>query len=254
MHRLSAALWVLVAACAFAPVTHGAELRVAVAANFLRPMQDLARRFEAASGHNVVISAGSTGVHYAQIAHGAPFDLFFAADAERPRRLEQDGHAIPGTRFTYAIGRIALWSPEPGLVDRQGRVLASGRFRHLAIANPKLAPYGAAARSVLERLGLWRTLQDRLVFAQDIAQAYAFVESGNAEVGFVAYSQLLRPGQGITGSVWEVPQSLYPPIEQQAVLLVDRPAARAFVDFVRSEKARAVIRGYGYRTEDAQAP
>ena len=222
-------------------------VRVAVAANFAAPMQALAQRFEAQSGHTVLISAGSTGAHYAQIENGAPFDVFFAADERRPALLEQQGRAVAGSRFTYAIGQIVLWSPEPDLVDARGRVLGRMAFRHLAIANPQLAPYGVAARAVLERLGLWEALRDRLVLGQDIGQAYGFVHSGNAELGFVAYSQVLRPGKPVSGSLWLVPQSMYPPIEQQAVLLKEGAAAREFLEFAQSAPARALIRGYGYR-------
>jgi len=222
------------------------EVRAAVAANFSSALEDLAARFEVETGHTVLVSAGSTGAHYAQILNGAPFDVFFAADARRPELLEQEGRAVAGSRFTYAIGQIVLWSPKPGFVDAAGSILGSDRFRHLAIANPQLAPYGAAARAVLERLGLWQALRDRLVQGQDIGQTYGFVHSGNAELGFIAYSQVLRPGQQVPGSFWLVPSSLYEPIEQQAVLLEDTPAARAFLEFVRSPEGLAIIRSYGY--------
>jgi molybdate transport system substrate-binding protein len=222
------------------------EIRIAVATNFSSTMADLVTRFEASSDHTVLVSTGSTGNQYAQIKNGAPFAAFFAADARRPELLEEEGVAIPGSRFTYAVGRIALWSPRADYVDAEGRVLETGRFRHLAIANPELAPYGAAARAVLQRRGLWDALEGRLVQGQDIGQAYSFVFSGNAELGFVAYSQLRRPGQLIEGSYWLVPETLHQPIEQQAVLLEDLPAARAFLEFVKSAEARAIIRVYGY--------
>jgi molybdate transport system substrate-binding protein len=222
------------------------EIQIAVAANFSSTMADLVERFEASTDHTVLTSSGSTGSHYAQIKSGAPFDAFFAADVRRPQLLEADGNAVPGSRFTYAVGRVALWSPRPGVVDAEGRVLESPDFRFLAIANPALAPYGRAARQVLERRGLWATLGDRIVQGQDIGQTYGFVYSGGAELGFVALSQLRRPGNAIEGSYWLVPESLYDPIEQQAVLLEDRAVARLFLDYVKSDEARAIMREYGY--------
>jgi molybdate transport system substrate-binding protein len=238
----------LVAACWLAGLDAGRadEIRVAVATNFATTMNDLVARFEASSEHTVAVSAGSTGAHYAQIKNGAPFELFFAADAERPALLEDDGVAVHGSRFTYAIGRLALWSPRAGFVDAEGHVLESGDFRHIAIANPDLAPYGAAAREVLERRGLWETLRDRIVQGQDIGQTYSFVYSGNAELGFVAYSQLVRGDAPIEGSFWLVPEELHTAIEQQAVLLKDTPAARAFLAFVKGPEARAIIQKFGY--------
>ncbi len=225
---------------------HAGEIRVAVAANFASSMDELAHRFEAATGNKVLVSSGSTGAHYAQIKNGAPFEVFFAADVRRPKLLEDEGLAVPGSRFTYAVGRLALWSREPGVVDSAGRVLSTGSFRHLAIANPELAPYGAAAREVLEGLGLWQRLQPRLVRGQDIGQTYGFVYSGAAELGFVALSQLRRPGASIEGSYWLVPADAYAPIEQQVVLIKDVPAARQLLEFVKSDEARAVIRRFGY--------
>ena len=232
--------------CSAPPETQVSEVRVAVATNFAEVMEELANRFEAESGHTVLVSPASTGAHYAQIRNGAPFDVFFSADRERPELLEQEGAAVAGTRITYAIGRLVLWSPDPGLVDDAGDVLGSGEFRYLAIANPELAPYGAAARQVLERRGLWDGIQDRLVRGQDIGQTYAFVSSRNAEIGFVALSQIQRPDAEVEGSRWLVPESEHDPIEQQAVLLVDTPAAREFLDFVCGEEARALIRSFGY--------
>ena len=222
------------------------EIKVAVATNFSAAMSDLVERFELETEHTVLVSAGSTGNHYAQIKNGAPFEAFFAADSERPRLLEQEGIAVPGSRFSYAVGRLVLWSPEPGYVDDEGRVLDNGNFRRLAIANPDLAPYGAAARETLAARGLWERLAPRLALGQDIGQAYAFVRTRNAELGFVALAQLRQPGKPIEGSYWIVPQALHPPIEQQAVLLRDVSAARAFVEFVKAPAAREIIRSYGY--------
>lgn len=221
-------------------------IRVAVASNFADPLRPIARRFEAGTGHTVILSPGSTGKLFAQIVNGAPFDVFLAADTERPARLERDGVAVPGSRSTYAVGRLILWSPRPGYVDERGAVLETGRFRHLAIANPKLAPYGKAAREVLEARGLWAALQGRLVRGENIGQAFQFVNSGNAELGLVAYAQVRRPGHPVAGFGWLVPQSLHAPIAQQAVLLKDRDAARAFLAFLRSEAATEILRGFGY--------
>ena len=222
------------------------EIRVAVATNFSATMGALVVLFEHSSEHTVVLSAGSTGNHYAQIRNGAPFDAFFAADVERPTLLDQQGIAVAGSRFQYAVGRLVLWSPRPNFVDAEGRVLESGDFRFLALANPELAPYGAAAREVLLARDLWSTLQSKLARGQDIGQTYSFVHTGNAELGFVAYSQLKQPGEEIAGSYWLVPESLHRPIEQEAVLLRDVPAARELVEFVKTPAARDVIRSYGY--------
>lgn len=221
-------------------------LRVAVAANFANTAQALAQRFEAVSGHTLRLASGSTGKHYSQIHHGAPFDAFFAADAERPQLLEAEGLAIPGTRFTYAIGRLVLWSPQPQLIDEHGLVLTTGRFQHLAIANPRLAPYGRATQQVLEKLGRWQPLQKRLVRGENIGQTYHFVRSGGAQLGFVALSQLLPADTA--GSRWLPPMDLYDPIEQQAVLLRDTPAGRALFDYLHTADARAVIQAQGYHT------
>ena len=222
------------------------EIRIAVATNFTAAMSDLVQRFELETEHTVLVSSGSTGNHYAQIKNGAPFEAFFAADAERPRLLEQEGLAVPGSRFRYAVGRLVLWSPEPGYVDDQGRVLENGAFRRLAIANPNLAPYGEAARETLAARGLWEPLTTRLAMGQDIGQAYAFVQTRNAELGFVALAQLRQPGKQIEGSYWIVPESLHRPIEQEAVLLRDVPAARMFLEFAKSSEAHEIIRSYGY--------
>lgn len=245
MHARSM-LWLLMTLPCAAGEAAADEIRVAVATNFAAAMSALVERFERSTGHTVLVSSGSTGVHYAQIKSGAPFEAFFAADAERPRLLEAEGAAVAGSRFLYAVGRVALWSNRVDYVDAGGAVLETGDFRHLAIANPELAPYGAAAREVLAARGLLSRLQPRLVTGQDIGQTYSFVQTGNAELGFVAWAQLRRPGETIGGSYWLVPESLHRPIEQEAVLLRDVPAARAFMEFVKGPEARKIIRGYGY--------
>src|SRR5690606_25869413 len=183
------------------------EVRIAVATNFAATMNALIQRFEELTEHSVLASSGSTGSHYAQIRNGAPFDAFFAADDERPQLLEEEGLIVPGSRFLYAVGRLALWSPRPDYVDEEGRVLEAGGFRFLAIANPEVAPYGAAARDVLVARGLWDALQPRLVRGQDIGQTYQFVATGNAELGFVAWAQLARQEPEVQGSYWLVPDS-----------------------------------------------
>jgi molybdate transport system substrate-binding protein len=240
---------IVVLASVAVPCGHSAiadEIRVAVATNFSEPMAALVEQFERSSEHTVLLSAGSTGSHYAQIRNGAPFDAFFAADVERPKLLEEQGNAVAGSRFLYAVGRLVLWSPQPGVVYGDGRVLETGTFRFLAIANPDLAPYGAAAREVLTARNIWDQLQQRIVQGQDVGQAYSFVHTGNAELGFVAYSQLKKPTGAIEGSYWLVPETLHRPIEQEAVLLRDVSAARAFIEFVKSPAARETIRGFGY--------
>jgi molybdate transport system substrate-binding protein len=223
------------------------EVQVAVAANFTAPMEQIATMFEADTGHKALLAFGSTGKFYAQIRNGAPFDVLLSADAETPARLEREGRG--GGRFTYAVGRLALWSRQAGLVDAQGAVLKSGRFERLAVADPKLAPYGAAAYETLGKLGLLATLRPKLVQGENIAQAYQFVATGNAQLGFVALSQVQAEGKLKEGSAWIVPSSMHAPIRQDAILLgqgKDSQAAAALMRYLRGDKARAVIRSYGY--------
>lgn len=224
-------------------------IHVAVASNFREPAREIAARYEQLSGQQLILSFGSTGKHYAQIKHGAPFDVFFAADARRPRLLEEEGLAITGSRFTYAWGRLVLWSPRKRFIDGQGKVLETGQFTRLAIANPKLAPYGRAAQEVLQAKGLWSAMHPRMVRGENIGQTYQFVKSGNAELGFVAFSQIIQSNQTISGSYWLVPQTLYQPIEQQVVLLRDNPAIQDFINYVRGPEAQTIIRAYGYDTK-----
>jgi molybdate transport system substrate-binding protein len=231
--------------------TQAGEATVAVAANFAGPMARLAEDFKAATGHTLKLSSGATGRFYSQIAAGgAPFEVLLSADDETPRRLVAEGHGVAGSAFTYAVGQLVLWSARPGLVDDQGTVLSTGRFRHLAIANPKVAPYGAAAMEVLKARGLDTRLASQLVTGESIAQAFQFVATGNAELGFVALSQVAVPGKPIEGSMWRVPTHLYTEIRQDAVLLragEQNPAARALLDFLKTPPARASITTYGYR-------
>lgn len=227
---------------------HAEPIRVAVASNFSHAMKDLKQQFEQQSRHEVELIFGSTGKIYAQIINGAPFDAFFAADIERPKRLEQEKRIQPGSRFSYAFGQLVLWSPDATLVDARARVLHSGNFRHLAIANPKLAPYGKAAQQVLEAEGLWQQWQDNIVRGENIGQTYQYIESGNAELGFIALSQLKAQASGHQGSQWLVPAGLYQPIEQQAVQLTDKSAVTAFMAFIKTDTARRLIERYGYQT------
>ncbi len=233
-----------VALLALAPAAARAgEVHVAVATNFAAPARALAAAFAAETGHRAVISDGSTGKLYAQIVNGAPFEVLLAADVERPRQLEAEGGAVAGSRFTYALGRLVLWSASAARGG--GEDALRGDFRHLAIANPELAPYGTAARQVLEELGLWENLQGRLVRGEDIGQTFQFVATGNAELGFVALSQTVGKG----GSQWIVPADRHAPLEQQAVLLArgrDDEAARAFLAYLRGDAARARIERAGY--------
>jgi molybdate transport system substrate-binding protein len=227
-----------------------AEVQVAVAANFTAPMQVIAADFEKATGHKAQLAFGATGKFYAQIRNGAPFEVLLAADDETPARLEKEGAAVAGSRFTYAIGQLALWSAKPGYVDAKGAVLKQGAFTHLALANPKLAPYGAAAVETLGKLGLLGSIEAKFVQGENIAQTYQFISTGNAELGFVALSQIVEDGKLKRGSAWIVPASLHSPIRQDAVVLVKgkgNPAAAALLTFLKSDKARAVIQAYGYK-------
>ena len=226
------------------------QVQVAVAANFTAPMKALAADFEKDTGHTLKAAYGATGQFYAQIHNGAPFEVFLAADDSTPAKLEREGHAVPGSRFTYAIGTLALWSAKEGYVDSHGLVLRDSAFQHLAVANPKTAPYGLAALQTLTRLGLKQALAKKLVEGQNIAQTHQFVASGNAELGFVALSQIYQNGQITGGSAWLVPSEMHDPIRQDALILAkgkDNPAARALVEYLRGAKAAEVIRAYGYQ-------
>ena len=242
----------LLAAVALLAVTAGAgaaEVQVAVASNFTTPMRKIAAAFEADSGHKALLSFGATGAFYAQIVNGAPFQLLLSADDETPARLEREGATVARSRFTYAIGRLVLWSAQPGLVDGRGEVLRKPGEGRIAIANPKLAPYGAAAIDALTALGLLQTLQRRFVQGENIAQTYQFVATGNAPLGFVALSQVMLDGRIAMGSAWVVPAGLHAPIRQDAVVLAagkNNAAAAALAAYLKGDKARAIIRTFGY--------
>ncbi|MFB6286004.1 MAG: molybdate ABC transporter substrate-binding protein [Candidatus Bipolaricaulia bacterium] len=232
-------------------------LTIAVAANFTRPMEQLADRFGAETDRATTLVDGSTGALFTQISNGAPFDVFFAADVERPRRLQDEGRIVEGSRFTYAIGQPVLWSPADDVVDPSGNVLETGNFRRIALADPELAPYGEAARQVMIARGVWDELQSqhKVVFGRNVNQAHQFVRSGNAELGFVALSQVIAPDSGkIKGSHWRPPQSQHDPVEQQAVILKrtdQRALAQSFVEFVRSEAGAEVMEPFGYAVPEA---
>lgn len=251
----SAGLATLVAIIALtAPVTARAdEATVAVAANFTEVIEELETIFEAATDHTLTVTSGSTGKLYAQIKQGAPFDILMAADQARPERLESEGDAVSGSRFTYAIGQLILWSPQSGRIGEDGFfVLKTGDFDHLAIANPDLAPYGLAAKQTLQHYGLWEALQPKLVMGQNIGQTFSMVATGNAELGFVAKSYAVSARNQTPGSRWDVPAKAHAPIRQDAVVLrraEDNPAARAFADFLRSDAAREVITRFGYMVD-----
>lgn len=226
------------------------EVKVAVAANFTAPIQALAPDFEKATGHKLVASFGATGQFYAQIKNGAPFDVFLSADDTTPAKLESEGDSVPASRFTYAIGSLVLWSADAAYLDGTDAALKAGQFRHLSIANPKAAPYGLAATQVLDRLGLSEAVKGKLVEGQNITQAHQFVSTGNAELGFVALSQVYKDGKVGSGSAWVVPDTMYDPIRQDAVILkpgANNPAAAALVQYLKGPQAAKVIESFGYK-------
>lgn len=245
--RRGCRLALLAALLVAAPAARAVEALAAVAANFAAAMTQLEAAFEAGTGHRLTVVPGATGQLSAQIRQGAPFDVLLAADVEHPRRLAQAGFGVPGTRFVYAVGRLVLWSPDPAAFDDGPAYLRRGAFRHLAIANPKLAPYGAAARQALTRLGVDSELEGRIVLGQDVGQVHALTATRAADAGFVALSALHA---GVAaGSSWTVPAALHAPIEQEAILLThgrDNPAAAALLDYLRTPAARELIRRLGY--------
>lgn len=244
MALLTSATATLTAATAVAD-----EVTIAVASNFTAPMQAIAARYEATSNHKIKMAFGSSGKIYAQIRHGAPFDAFFSADQEKPARLISEGLAETDSRITYAEGKLVLWSTHSDLVDNSGTILKTTRFNKLALANPKLAPYGAAAQQVLQNMHLDADTRSRWVQGENISQTYQFAASGNADLGFVALSQVMRNGEIVDGSAWIVPQSLYTPIKQDAIVLkraADNPALAEFWAFIQGPQARAIMAAYGY--------
>ena len=249
MFRPARALSLLLTGLLLSLSASAETVQVAVAANFTAPMQRIAADFEKDTGHKAQLSFGATGKLYAQITNGAPFEVFLAADDETPAKLEKELLIAPRSRFTYAIGKLVLWSAQDGYVDAKGEILKTGEFKHLSLANPKTAPYGAAAIEVLKNLGAFERLEPRIVQGENIAQAHQFVATGNAQLGFVALSQVYRDGKITSGSGWIVPNAMYAPIRQDAAVLakgLHNPAAKALADYLKTDKARAVIRSYGY--------
>lgn len=245
-------LLTLTAALALSAAAQAEVVQIAVAANFTAPARALAEIFARTTGHEAKLSFGATGAFYTQIKNGAPFDILLAADDERPIRLEKEGDTVPGSRFTYAIGQLVLWSAKPGFVDDQGAVLKGGNFNKIAIANPKLAPYGAAAVETMDKLGLAAALTPKLVTGESIGQTYNFIATGNAELGFVALAQVLDGGKLKSGSMWVVPAKYHAPIIQDAVILkraAANPAAKAWMALMRSPNAQDFIRSYGYEVK-----
>lgn len=249
MIRLHSAISIIAASLLVAQVATAGDVSVAVAANFTAPMQKIAVEFERDTGHKASLAFGATGKFYAQIANGAPFEVFLSADDETPARLENEALAVQGSRFTYAIGKLVLWSATENYVDSQGEVLAKGNFKHIALANPKTAPYGAAAMETLKHLGLADKIQAKVVQGENIAQTHQFVSTGNAELGFVALSQVFKDGKLTSGSAWMVPPKYYSPIRQDAVILDkgrSNQAAVALMGYLKGDNAKTIIRSFGY--------
>ena len=227
------------------------EIKIAVASNFYPTMKELVTHFESINPNsdttnNIVLISGSSGKHYAQILNGAPFDLFFSADKLRPNMLEKEDVFNNQSRFTYALGKLALWSPFNEYVDSDGQVLYTDDFRFLAIANPKIAPYGLASKETLTSMNLWQDMEEKLVRGENITQTFQFAKSGNAKLGFVSYSQILSLNSSSEGSYWLVPQDMYQPIEQQAILLKDSSLGKDFLSFIMSDEALDIIKRNGY--------
>jgi len=250
MKSMVKSIMVAVVSLLFAVPAMAAEVHVAVAANFAAPMKQIVAEFEKETGHKVVLSFGASGKFYAQIKNGAPFKILLSADDEKPIQLVKDGLAVADSRFTYAIGTLVLWSAKPGFVDGKGEVLNKGSFNKIAIANPKLAPYGTAAIELLTKRGLLAAITPKFVQGENISQTFQFVSTGNAELGFIALSQVMNDGAITNGSAWIVPGSMHSPIRQDAVLLTtgkDNAAAKALLTYLKSERVKKSIRLYGYQ-------
>lgn len=233
----------------FSSYSRAEDLHLAVAANFTAPMEKLATAYFEETGYKAIMSYGATGKLYAQIKNGAPFQIFLSADQETPKKLIQEGRGIVGTQFTYSIGKLVLWSTQKKWASSTDEILKKGDYKHLAIANPKLAPYGAAAKEILVKMGIWATVQPRLVIGENIAQTHQFIASGNADLGFVAYSQIKKDGKNPERQYWVVPQAMYSQIKQDAVMLLSGKqsvAAKKFFEFMKSKKAKAIIAEFGY--------
>ena len=227
-----------------------AEIKVAVASNFANVLKEIAIEFQKDTGHQLAITPGATGRFYAQISNGAPFDVFLSADDETPHKLAQEGKAIASSQFTYAIGRLALWSPNPEMIEKNADILKTDKFKFIAIANAKVAPYGQAAVQTMQKLGVLTKIEPRVVQGESISQTYQFVSTGNAQVGFVALSQIVENGKIKTGSAWIVPEEMHEPLKQDAVVLQSckhMSACQALIDYLKSEKAKKLMASYGYK-------
>lgn len=248
--NLTTKLFLSLLVAVFTAHVHAAEVKVAVAANFAKTLEEITVQFEKDTGHKVLATPGATGKFYAQIVNGAPFEILISADDETPRKLAKEAKAIGETQFTYAIGTLALWSPDANLVDQGGGVLKTDKFKFLAIANAKVAPYGQAAVQTMLKLGLLTKLEPRVVQGENIAQTYQFVTSGNAQLGFIALSQITENGKVKSGSAWIVPQEFHDQIKQDAILLntgKDSIAAKALLDYLKMDKVKKIIAAYGYK-------
>ena len=240
---------IMIALLLFGQSSWSATVLVAVAANFSKPMTEITAEFEKATGHSAHLSFGSSGKFVAQMENGGPFEVLLSADEKGPEKLEQAGLTVPNTRFVYALGKLVLWSAKPAYVDDQGKILTTGGFKHLALADPKLAPYGAAAVEVLKKMKLFDKLSPLFVQGENIAQTYQFISTANAELGFVALSQVIENGKIANGSGWIIPDNQYAPIRQGAVLMkkgAENPAAPALLAYLKSAPALAIIEKYGY--------
>lgn len=239
----------VIAVCALSLSAHAAEVNVAVASNFTAPMKVIAQHFEKETGHRAKLSFGATGQFYAQIKNGAPFGILLAADTTTPAKIAQEGLGLRDSTFTYASGTLVLWSKKPTLIDQSGEVLKQGQFNKIAIANPKLAPYGAAALQVITKMDLGESLKSKIVEGSNISQTFQFVSSENASLGFVALSQVYENNKLKEGSAWIIPKDMYTPIKQDAIMLTgseNNPAAQALMKYLRSEQAKVIIRSFGY--------
>ena len=233
----------------FGQASWSATVLVAVAANFSKPMTEIVSQFEKATGHSAKLSFGSSGKFVSQLENGGPFEVLLSADEKGPEKLEQAGLTVPNTRFVYALGKLVLWSATPNFVDDKGEILMTSNFKHLALADPKVAPYGAAAIDVLKKMKLFEKLQPMFVQGENIAQTYQFISTANAELGFLALSQVIKNGKIVGGSSWIIPDNLHAPIRLGAVLMkigAENPAARALIDYLKSIPALAIIKKYGY--------
>lgn len=243
----------LLFSCAFfliSPLSNAAQIIVAVASNFSEPAKQIAKQFEHKYNTKVIISSAGTGVLANQIKNGAPYEILLSADKTTPQQLIQDGYAVKDTQFTYAQGQLVLWSKQTNFITNDANILKTNKFNFLAIANPKLAPYGSAAMQTLAKLGLTESIKNKIVTGDNISNTYQFVATGNADLGFVALSQIMNNGKITAGSYWIVPQNITPLIQQDAIILnvgKNNPASQQFMNFIKSKTVQQIIKSYGYQ-------